>query len=89
MSINPEKNLKIRAALYVIGVGGLIHLTSLLILTISKQDLNYFNPLYTVDIDQLWKGVNDNYLIYTSGWIVFTLAIIFVYRILDSTHNKD
>lgn len=89
MSINPEKNLKIRAALYVIGVGGLIHLSSLLILAISKQDLNYFNPLYTVDIDQLWKGINDNYLIYACGWIVFALAIIFVYRILDSTHNKD
>lgn len=89
MSINPEKNLKVRAILYVIGVGGLIHLTSLLILAISKQDLNYFNPLYTVDIDQLWKGINDNYLIYAGGWIAFALAIFFVYKILDNAHNKD
>lgn len=88
MTFNPEKNLKIRAVLYVIGVGGLIHLSTLLILAISKQDLDYFSPLYTVDIDQLWSGVNNNYFIYISGWLIFFSAITIVYKLLVKAHKK-
>lgn len=84
MSINPEKNLKVRAVLYVVGTGGIIHLLTLFILAITKDDPHYFNPLYTVDIDQLWSGAKENYFVYFMGWAVFVAGIYCVYRLLES-----
>ncbi len=84
MSINPEKNPLVRATLYVVGAGGVIHLVTLFILAIVKQDAHYFNPLYTVDIDQLWSGARENYFVYVIGWIVFFSAIYLLSRFLKA-----
>lgn len=86
MIINPEKNPRTRAVLYVIGVGGLIHLITLLVIAITKGDLNYFHPLYTVDIDQLWQGSHNNYIVYVGGWLVFFTLIYFVHKAIKKEH---
>lgn len=82
MQWNPDKNPLIKAVLYVIGVGGLIHLVSLLTIAIVRQDAAYFHPLYAVDVDQLWPGVHGNWLIYVAGWLIFAAVIALVYRSL-------
>jgi hypothetical protein len=83
MSINPEKNKKIRALLYVIGCGGLAHLLTLLVLAISRRDAAYFHPLYTIDADQLWPSSHGNWVVYVAGWLVFTGLIYTAYRLIQ------
>jgi hypothetical protein len=79
-TLNPEKNKKVRAALYVIGCGGMIHLVALLFIAITRRDAHYFNPLYTIDVDQIWTAASNNWLVYGAGWLVFFSLIYSVYR---------
>lgn len=79
---NPETNRGIRAVLYVVGGGGIIHLLTLLLLSIQRKDFQYFNPFYTVDIDQLWPKLVNNLLAYIAGWLIFAVGIYTVYRLL-------
>ena len=88
MKLNPEHNVRLRALLYVIGCGGLVHLTTLLILAITKHDAAYFHPLYTIDVDQLWPGSRHNRFIYVSGWLLFAATIYGVYRWLSRRQNR-
>lgn len=82
MSINPEKNKKVRAVLYVIGIGGLTHLSVLLTIAILRRDPAYFHPLYTIDADQLWPSSHGNWLVYVSGWLLFFGLIYLMYRFI-------
>lgn len=82
MSINPEKNKKVRALLYVIGIGGLVHLATLLTLSIVKGDPKYFHPLYTIDVDQLWGATDGNWFVYITGWLVFGGLVYLAYRLI-------
>lgn len=83
MTINPEKNKKVRALLYVIGCGGLAHLLTLLVLAITKGDAAYFHPLYTIDADQLWPSSHGNWFVYISGWALFAALIYLAYRLIS------
>jgi hypothetical protein len=83
MSLNPEKNKKVRALLYVIGCGGLAHLTTLLILAVIRRDAAYFHPLYTIDADQLWPSSHGNWFVYITGWLIFGLLIYAAYRLIQ------
>jgi hypothetical protein len=80
--INPEHNPVTRAMLYVIGCGGLVHLITLLTLAIIKKNAVFFNPLYTIDVDQIWPAARHNPFVYTLGWVGFFLTIYVVYRTL-------
>lgn len=83
INLNPEKNKKVRAVLYVIGIGGLLHLATLLTLAIVRRDAAYFHPLYTIDADQLWPSSHGNWLVYVTGWLVFGLLIWAAYRLIQ------
>lgn len=87
MQLNPETNLKVRALLYVIGCGGLIHLTTLLVIAITKGQASYFNPLNAVDIDQLWEGSRHSVIAFVGGWIIFGLMVHIVYRVLKNRNG--
>lgn len=82
MNLNPEKNKKIRAVLYVIGCGGFLHLLTLLTLAVIRRDAAYFHPLYTIDADQLWPSSHGNWLVYISGWLIFAVFIYLTYRLI-------
>ena len=80
--LNPERNIKVRSVLYVIGAGGTLHLLTLLCLSIIKRDIHFFNPFYTVDIDQIWPATRDNMVLYAIGWAGFAVIIALTYAIL-------
>lgn len=80
--INPENNLFTRAVLYVIGCGGLIHLTTLFTISIIRRNASYFNPFYTIDVDQIWPAVSNNVALYILGWVTFFSIIYAIYSIL-------
>lgn len=80
---NPETNRVLRAFLYVVGCGGIIHLLTLLLLAIQQKNAQYFNPFYTVDIDRLWPKLVNNWIAYIIGWLIFIAAIYTVYRLLN------
>ncbi len=80
--LSPENNRKTRAIFYVIGGGGILHLISLFILAVIHRKAAYFNPLYTVDIDQLWPAARNNFAVYVLGWVFFVLLIIAVYKLI-------
>jgi hypothetical protein len=89
IQLNPEENPRLRAMLYVIGCGGLVHLSTLLILAVVKRDAAYFHPLYTIDVDQLWPASRNSWLVYITGWLVFFGLIYFVTYLLRRTGGKD
>jgi len=82
-NLNPERNPRTRAILYVIGAGGFLHLTTLLVIAIVRHKKEYFNPFYTVDIDQLWSGAHDSNVWYVIGWLAFFILIYGVYRLIS------
>lgn len=78
--LNPEKNALVRSTLYVIGIGGFIHLSTLLLIAIVRQDYTYFNPFYAVDIDQLLPSVKRSIWLFIFGWISTMMAIYTIYK---------
>lgn len=86
--LNPERNLKIRAMLYVIGIGGFSHLSILLILSITKGKSELFNPANTIDLEKIFPRIVSNPFTYALGWLIFFGLIFLVYRILVRNQEK-
>jgi hypothetical protein len=87
-NLNPENNSFVRAVLYVVGIGGFMHLTVLLIFAITKQQNGFFNPLFAIDFDRVFPTLINNPFTFFGGWVVFGLAIFVVYTLL-SKDNKN
>lgn len=85
--LGPENNLAVRATLYLIGIGGLVHFTTLFIVAIKEHNWVWFNPLFAVDIDRVFPGLKNNFLTFFGGWIAMAVGVWMVYKILKRYKN--
>lgn len=87
-SINPEKNHLLRAVLYCVGTFGSLHLIIGLVLAIIRPDGNLINPASVIILDQLFPALSFNWFNMIAGWILFGLAVTFVYRQISKTGKE-
>lgn len=87
--LNPETNLVTRSLLYVIGIGGLLHFASLLIIAIKSDNSAYFNPLLAVDFDRVFPSLRDNPLTFFGGWLLLGILVYLMYRVLRRYNKKS
>jgi hypothetical protein len=80
--LNPEKNIYMRSLLYAIGIGGLLHLLTLMVLAIKEGNLIWFNPLFAVDVDKVFPGLKSNPLSFIGGWLILIVIVFGVKRFL-------
>jgi hypothetical protein len=80
--LNPEKNIYMRSLLYAIGIGGLLHLLTLMVLTIKEGNLIWFNPLFAVDVDKVFPGLKNNPLTFIGGWLILIVIVLGVKKFL-------
>lgn len=86
-SLNPEKNLVLRAILYCVGTFGSLHLIIGFILAIIRPDGNLINPASVIILDQLFPALSFNWFNMIAGWVLFAAAVTFVYRHISKSHK--
>jgi hypothetical protein len=85
--LNPEKNLLVRAVLYLVGIGGALHFTTLFIIAIKEHNWVWFNPLFAVDVDRVFPSLKNTYLTFFGGWLAMALGVWVIYKILQKSKN--
>lgn len=85
--IDPEKNRKVRAVLFAIGIGGSIHLSVLFISALVKGNIMLFNPLLALDVDKIWPSIENTPWTLLIGWFSLIGGSIAAYYLL--TKSKD
>lgn len=75
------------ALLLAIGCGGLLHLISLFVIGVLRQEIRYFNPAYAVDLDQVWPASNNELWFMIGGWLAFFIMVLIIYFLLER-HGK-
>ncbi|MEI7632243.1 MAG: hypothetical protein WCJ60_02885 [bacterium] len=78
-----NKKTLIHSIILAVGIGGILHLVSLFIIGLFKQDLRYFNPAYAIDIDQLLPASNNQLWFMVAGWLGLASIVIAVYYFLS------
>jgi hypothetical protein len=84
---NPEKNIYVRSLLYAVGVGGALHLLTLLAIAIKEGDLIWFNPLFAVDVDKVFPSLKNNPLSFVGGWLLLLASMLVIKKLLQENKN--
>ena len=87
--INPENNLKTRALLYGVGIGGILHLLSLLVVAIIKHNSSWFNPLFTIDAEKVFPNLQNNFVTFWAGWALFVTFLYLIFLVLLKSKKHD
>lgn len=86
-TINPEKNPLLRAVLYCVGTFGSLHLIIGLVLAISRPDGDLINPASVIILNELFPSLGFTWPNLIAGWVLFVIAVTFVYRRISKTNN--
>jgi hypothetical protein len=80
--MDPEKSPILRAGLYAVGIGGIIHFSVLFVVAIIEDNFIWFNPLFAIDLDRIYPWLKHNALTFFGGWAFLAVSGFLIYKIL-------
>src|SRR5512141_767416 len=84
--LNPERHSWLKSVLYVVGIGGSIHLAALFVMAIRDGKAYEFNALLAIDLQKVFPIIAHNYWTFIGGWLLFAFAVYAIHRML---HEHD